>query len=55
MFRFNILNNEKVARTQVWRIRWVRNSVKLQNLKFIGHFATLVPHRIVRANKNSPR
>jgi hypothetical protein len=35
---------QKVAQTQVWRIKWVGNAVKLQIGKLISHVETMVIH-----------
>jgi hypothetical protein len=44
----------KVAQIQVWPIRWVQNTIKLQIVKFIGHLATIVTHGIVHVLEKAP-
>jgi hypothetical protein len=52
-FLLQHFTSPKVARTQVCRIRWMRNAVKLQIVKHIGHLATIVIDGIVHVHKNS--
>jgi hypothetical protein len=40
-FLLEYFKKPKVAQTQAWWIRWIRNAIKLSIVRFIGHLATM--------------
>jgi hypothetical protein len=50
-FSFEISEDSKVARTDVWRVGWMGSSENLQATEFIENSMPIVVHRVVHVHK----